>query len=41
MRTLLQKFSRWFHSLDEDQDEPIITIKTPEDGARIGMIGWY
>ena len=41
MRTLLQKFSRWFHSFDEDQDEPTITIKTPEDGARVGMIGWY
>ena len=41
MKTLLNKLSRWFHSFDEDQEEPTIIIKTPEDGARTGMIGWY
>jgi hypothetical protein len=40
MRGLLQRFSRWFHSFDEDQ-EPLVVIRTPEDGARIGMVGWY
>lgn len=40
MKFLLQKLSRWFHSFDEDRDPPIV-VKTPEDGARIGMIGWY
>jgi hypothetical protein len=41
MRSLLQKFSRWFHSFDEDPEEPHIIVETPEDGARIGMVGWY
>lgn len=41
MKSLLQKLSRWFHSFDEDRDSPEIVVKTPEDGARIGMIGWY
>ncbi|WP_368905190.1 hypothetical protein [Taklimakanibacter lacteus] len=41
MRNLLQKLSRWFHSFDEDEEDQAIEIKTPEDGARIGMVGWY
>jgi hypothetical protein len=41
MNALLQRLSRWFHSFDEDDDPPKVTIKTPEDGARIGMVGWY
>lgn len=41
MKTLLRKLTIWFHSLDEDKEAPSITIKTPEDGARIGMTGWY
>lgn len=41
MKILLQRFSRWFHSFDEDCEPPIVVMKTPEDGARIGMIGWY
>lgn len=41
MRILLQRLSRWFHSFDEDQEPPVVVIKTPEDGARIGMVGWY
>ena len=41
MRTLLQRLSRWFHSFDEDQEPPTVTVRTPEDSARIGMVGWY
>ena len=41
MRTLLHRLSRWFHSFDEDPEPPAIIIRTPEDGARIGMMGWY
>ena len=41
MRTLLQRLSRWFHSFDEDQEPPTVIVRTPEDGARIGMVGWY
>lgn len=41
MRILLQRLSRWFHSFDEDRELPTVVINTPEDGARIGMIGWY
>jgi hypothetical protein len=39
--SLLQRFYRWFHSFDEDEDAPTVTVETPEDGARIGMVGWY
>ena len=41
MKILLQRFSQWFHSFDEDYDPPIVTAKTPEHGTRVGMIGWY
>jgi hypothetical protein len=41
MNALLQRLSRWFHSFDEDDDPPNVAIETPEDGARIGMVGWY
>ena len=41
MKTLLRKLAVWFHSPDEDKEPPSITVKTPEDGARIGMTGWY
>lgn len=41
MRILFQRLSDWFHSFDEDREPPAIVVKTPEDGARIGMIGWY
>lgn len=41
MKALLQRLSRWFHSFDEDQEIPVIEVKTPEDGARVGMVGWY
>ena len=37
----LQKFYRWFHTFDEEDEPPKIVVKTPEDGARMGMIGWY
>jgi hypothetical protein len=41
MKILLQRFSQWFHSFDEDRDPPIIAAKAPQDSSRIGMIGWY
>lgn len=41
MRNMIQKFSRWFHSFDEDEEPAVIVVRTPEDGARIGMVGWY
>ncbi len=41
MRRMLQRLSRWFRSFDEDQEPPLVVIRTPEDGARIGMVGWY
>jgi hypothetical protein len=41
MSALLQRFYRWFHSFDEDEEPPKVVVKTPEDGARIGMVGWY
>jgi hypothetical protein len=41
MIALLEKFHRWFRSFDEEDEPPRIVVKTPEDGARMGMIGWY
>lgn len=41
MNVLLQKFYRWFHSFDEDDEPPKVVARTPEDGARVGMVGWY
>jgi len=41
MKALMQKFSRWFHSFDEEESDPPIVMRTSEDGARIGMVGWY
>jgi len=40
MNALLHRFYRWFHSFDEDEP-PKIIVKKPEDGARVGMVGWY
>ena len=34
-------FLRWFHSFDETNEEIPIVIKMAEDGARMGMVGWY
>ena len=41
MNALLQRFYRWFHSFHEEEEPPKVVVKTPEDGARIGMVGWY
>lgn len=41
MKMLLQRLSRWFHSFEDEGEPPVIIVKTPEDGARLGMIGWY
>lgn len=41
MRAMFERLSRWFHSFDEDQESLENVVKTPEDGARIGMVGWY
>lgn len=41
MRSLMRKLSRWFHSFDEEEGDYPIVIKTHEDGARMGMVGWY
>ncbi len=41
MRLLLNRLSRWFHSFDEDRELPMVVIRAPEDGGRVGMIGWY
>ena len=41
MKTLLRKLAIWFHSADDNKEPPRITINTPEDGARVGMTGWY
>jgi hypothetical protein len=41
MRSLMRKLSRWFHSFDEQDGDFPIVIRTREDGARIGMVGWY
>jgi hypothetical protein len=41
MRTLMRRLSRWFHSFDEEEGDFPIVIRTAEDGARVGMVGWY
>lgn len=41
MKRLWNRLSLWFHSFDETNEEILIIIKTPEDGARLGMVGWY
>lgn len=41
MKMLWRRFARWFHSFDEPDEGLIRLIKTSEDGARIGMVGWY
>jgi hypothetical protein len=41
MKRLLRRFSRWFHSFDETDDDIARLIRTAEDGARLGMVGWY
>jgi hypothetical protein len=41
MKRLWYRLQRWFHSFDEANDDMRIVIRTPEDGARVGMVGWY
>jgi hypothetical protein len=41
MKRLWFRLSRWFHSFDETNDDLRIVIRTAEDGARVGMVGWY
>lgn len=41
MKGFWRKLSRWFHSFDEADEDLSTVIRTPEDGARIGMVGWY
>jgi hypothetical protein len=41
MKMLWWRFSRWFHSFDETDAEIARLIRTAEDGARVGMMGWY
>jgi hypothetical protein len=41
MKRLWYRLSRWFHSFDEPNEEIPIIIRTAEDGARVGMVGWY
>ena len=41
MKTLWRRFFRWFHSFDETDEDITHLIKTAEDGARVGMVGWY
>jgi hypothetical protein len=38
---LWYRFWGWFQSFDETNDDIPIVIKTAEDGARMGMVGWY
>jgi hypothetical protein len=40
MRRLMRKLSVWFHSFDEGEGD-ITVIRTAEDGANSGMVGWY
>lgn len=41
MKTVWWRFTRWFHSFDETDEDIARLIKTAEDGARVGMVGWY
>jgi hypothetical protein len=41
MMKLWYRFRRWFQSFDEPHEDFPIVIKTAEDGARVGMVGWY
>ncbi|WP_368904946.1 hypothetical protein [Taklimakanibacter lacteus] len=41
MRRLWCRLTRWFRSFDETSEDFPIIIRTAEDGARIGMVGWY
>jgi hypothetical protein len=41
MKRLWHRLSRWFHSFDETNEDMPIIIRTAEDGARVGMVGWY
>jgi hypothetical protein len=41
MKRLFWRFSRWFHSFDETEEDLTRLIKSAEDGARLGMVGWY
>ncbi|MGE0237670.1 MAG: hypothetical protein AB7F09_07250 [Parvibaculaceae bacterium] len=41
MKKLWWRFTRWFHSFDETDEDFTRLIRTAEDGARVGMVGWY
>jgi hypothetical protein len=41
MMKLWWRFSHWFHSFDETDEDLTRLIKTAEDGARMAMVGWY
>ena len=41
MIRLLRRLSLWFRSFGKEDDAITIHIRTPEDGARVGMVGWY
>jgi hypothetical protein len=41
MKALWWRFSRWFRSFDETDEDIVRLIKTAEDGARLSMVGWY
>lgn len=41
MKTVWWRLTRWFHSFDETDEDIARLIQTPEDGARLGMVGWY
>jgi hypothetical protein len=41
MKKLWLKLSRWFHSFDDENEDISPVIRTKEDGARVGMVGWY
>ena len=41
MKNFWWRLSRWFHSFDETEEDLARLIRTSEDGARVGMVGWY
>jgi hypothetical protein len=41
MTRFWRRLSLWFHSFGKEDDAITILIRTPEDGARVGMVGWY
>jgi hypothetical protein len=41
MKKLWQKLLSYFRSCDEENVDTSQVIRTSEDGARVGMVGWY